>query len=64
MFKVHNTIVTYRCSPSDESDVLRLHHEFSRSKQIFYICKNDDLAQPVTSKLLASTAGIKFDDVA
>ena len=30
VFKQHNTIVSYRCSSLDDSDVLRLHHEFSR----------------------------------
>ena len=58
IFKSHNTIVTYRCSSQDESDVLRLYHEFSRyqESQIFYLCKNDDQGQPVTSKLIKGSS--------
>lgn len=33
IFKMHNTLLTYRCSSYDDTDVLRLHHEFSRYPQ-------------------------------
>lgn len=59
VFKANNTIVTYRCSAYDESDVLRLHHEFARyeGSQIFYLCKSlEGAGQPVTQKLLGSSA--------
>lgn len=64
VFKVHNTIVTYRCSSYDDSDVLRLHHEFSRyeNAQIFYLTKNDDQAQPVTTKLITNCTKGSLDE--
>lgn len=64
VFKVHNTIVTYRCSSYDDTDVLRLHHEFSRYEhaQIFYLTKNDDQAQPVTAKLITNCTKGSLDE--
>ena len=58
VFKAHNSVVTYRCSAQDETDVLRLHHEFSHhpTSQIFYLCKADEINQPVTSRLFATNA--------
>ncbi|CDW77091.1 UNKNOWN [Stylonychia lemnae] len=59
VFKINNTIVTYRCSSTDESDFLRIYNEMNKfSQQIFYVSKKDS-AQSITWKLLHNCSDLK-----
>ena len=59
VFKANNALVTYRCSPLEDTDFLRIYTEMAKfSNQIFYLCKNDQ-AQVINWKLLYNCKDLK-----